>query len=129
MDDWVEVGAVEDVRRARKRVVDVHGTPVVLFWHEEQVYALQNICIHRERELVKGVILKDRVICPGHQWAFNLETGYEEKMCRYQPTFDVRIEDGVVHVASSPRPIAEDAEQPIEQPVEQPATTVWDPAP
>lgn len=129
MDDWVEVGAVEDVRRARKRVVDVHGTPVVLFWHEEQVYALQNICIHRERELVKGVILKDRVICPGHQWAFNLETGYEEKMCRFQPTFDVRIEDGVVHVASSPRPIAEAAEQPIEQPVEQPATTVWDPAP
>ena len=129
MDDWVEVGAVEDVRRARKRLVDVHGTPVVLFWHEEQVYALQNICIHRERELVKGVILKDRVICPGHQWAFNLETGYEEKMCRFQPTFDVRIEDGVVHVASSPRPIAEAAEQPIEQPVEQPATTMWDPAP
>ena len=77
----------------------------MLFWHDEQVYALQNICIHRERELVKGVILKDRIICPGHQWAFNLETGYEEKMCRYQPTFDVRIEDGDVYVAGAARPV------------------------
>jgi nitrite reductase (NADH) small subunit len=125
MDDWVEVGAVEDVRRARKRLVDVHGTPVVLFWHEEQVYALQNICIHRERELVKGVILKDRIICPGHQWAFNLETGYEEKMCRYQPTFDVRVEDGTVYVAGTARPVPDEPEQPAEQP----ATVVHDPSP
>jgi nitrite reductase (NADH) small subunit len=117
VDDWFEVGAVEDVRRARKRVVDVGGTPVVLFWHDGQVYALQNICIHKQRELVKGVILKDRIICPGHQWAFNLETGYEEKMCRYQPTFDVRIEDGVVYVARGPRPVPQEADPPVEQPV------------
>jgi nitrite reductase (NADH) small subunit len=116
VDDWVEVGAVDDVRRARKRVIDVDGTPVVLFWHDDRIYALQNICIHRERELVRGVILTDRIICPGHQWAFNLETGYEEKMCRYQPTFDVRVEDGVVYVASTPRPVPADAAQPVEQP-------------
>ena len=125
MDDWVEAGKVEDVRRARKRLIDVDGTPVVLFWHDERVYALRNICIHRERELVKGVILKDRIICPGHQWAFNLETGYEAKMCRYQPTFDVRIEDGVVYVAGAPRAVPEDAEPPVEQP----ATVVHDPSP
>jgi len=125
VDDWVEVGTVEEVRRARKRLIDVGDTPVVLFWHDEQVYALQNICIHRERELVKGVILKDRIICPGHQWAFNLETGYEEKMCRYQPTFDVRVEDGTVYVAGAARPVPDEPDQPAEQP----ATVVHDPSP
>jgi nitrite reductase (NADH) small subunit len=103
VDDWVEVGAVEAVRRARKRVIDVDGTPVVLFWHADRAFALQNICIHRERELVKGVILNDRIVCPGHQWAFDLETGFEDKVCRWQPTFDVKVDDGVVYVARTPR--------------------------
>ena len=47
-----------------------------------------------QRELVKGTILGDRIVCPGHQWAFNLETGYEAKKCEYQPVFDTRVEDG-----------------------------------
>jgi nitrite reductase (NADH) small subunit len=92
---------LEQLKRARKAVVDVAGTPVVLFWHNERVHALRNICIHKERELVKGVILNDRIVCPGHQWAFNLETGHELKMDRYQPTFDVQIIDGVVCVDPS----------------------------
>jgi nitrite reductase (NADH) small subunit len=84
-------------------VFEHDGTPIVVLAHDGRFYALDNICIHKQRELVKGVILKDRIVCPGHQWSFNLETGYEETMCQYQPTFDVRIADGIVYVDPHPR--------------------------
>lgn len=110
MDNWVAVATLDEIKRARKKVVAVEDTPVVLFWHDERVYALRNICIHRQRELFKGVILRDRIVCPGHQWAFNLETGYEENVCRYQPTYDVKVEDGTVYV----NPDAHNPEVPAE---------------
>jgi nitrite reductase (NADH) small subunit len=105
VEGWVEVGALDDLRRRRKSVVDINGTAVVLFWHDGRVFALNNICIHRQRELVRGVILGERIVCPGHQWAFNLETGYEESMCQFQPTYDVRVDDGVVYVAGAARSV------------------------
>lgn len=105
MQGWIAVTKLSDLKRARKTVVEVGGTQIALFWHDDRVFALQNICIHRQRELGKGVILKDRIVCPGHQWSFDLETGYEAKMRRYQPTFHVMIEDGAVFVDPTARSV------------------------
>jgi nitrite reductase (NADH) small subunit len=95
---WIDVGAAEDVARRRKFVVEYDGTPIVVIAHEGRFYALDNICIHKQRELVKGVILGDRIVCPGHQWAYQLESGWEAKMERCQPTYDIRVNDGRVEV-------------------------------
>ena len=35
-----------------------------------------------------------QVICPGHQWAFDLDDRIEEGQDRCQPTYPVRVEDG-----------------------------------
>ena len=75
----------------------------MVFLHEDHVYALDNICIHKQRELVKGVILNGRIVCPGHQWSFDLETGHEQKMDRYQPCFPAKVEDGTVFVGAEER--------------------------
>ena len=104
---WVEAGTVDEIRRARKRVVDADGTPVVVVWHEDAVYALDDICIHKQRELHKGVILHGRLVCPGHQWAYDLATGYCRERERCQPVHSVRVEDGVVWVNSEAAPIEE----------------------
>jgi nitrite reductase (NADH) small subunit len=95
---WIDVGAAEDVARRRKFVVEYDGTPIVVIAHEGRFYALDNVCIHKQRELVKGVILGDRIVCPGHQWAYQLESGWEAKMERCQPTYDIRVNDGRVEV-------------------------------
>lgn len=98
MSSWLDVGAHDEIVKRRKLVVE-HGDHVLfVFVHDGQVRAFRNICIHKQRELIKGVILNGRIICPGHQWAFELDSGWEAKMERCQPTFDVRIEDGRVLV-------------------------------
>ena len=96
---WVDVGDVAEVVRRKKFVVGEEADAKVVIVHDQCIYALDNVCIHKQRELVKGVVLGDRIVCPGHQWAFRLDTGFEAKMERYQPTYPVRVtDDGRVEV-------------------------------
>jgi nitrite reductase (NADH) small subunit len=95
---WVTVGDAEAVTKAKKVVVDAEGTEVLVLSHDGEFFALANRCIHRDRELVKGVVLNGKLVCPGHQWAFALDTGWESVKEQCQPTFPVRVVDGVVEV-------------------------------
>ena len=88
---WVDVGDLADVVKRKKFVLGEGPDAKVVIVHDQCVYALDNVCIHKQRELAKGVVLGDRIVCPGHQWAFQLATGFEAKMERYQPTYPVRI--------------------------------------
>lgn len=89
---WLDVGSVDEVVRRKKFTVDApDGAVIVVVAHDRTVYAMDNLCIHKQRELVKGVVLGDRLICPGHQWAFDLGTGWEAIKQHCQPTYDVRI--------------------------------------
>lgn len=101
---WVEVGTREELERVRKKVVDAGERQIVVFWHEGAAYALDNVCIHKQRELVRGVILNGRIVCPGHQWAYELGTGYCRERDRCQPTFPVRVDGDVVLVETDPVP-------------------------
>lgn len=109
MPSWIDVESVATLERRRKLVVDVDGRTVALFLVDGEVRALDNTCTHKARELAKGTILGDRIVCPGHQWAFNMETGFEAKKCRYQPVFEARVDEGRILVWSEARSIpAED---------------------
>jgi len=101
--EWVEVASLADLQRRKRAVIDLADRQVAVFWHDGDVHALDNVCIHKQRELSKGVILNGRIVCPGHQWAYDLRTGYEQTMDRYQPCFPAKVEDGVVYVGSEER--------------------------
>jgi nitrite reductase (NADH) small subunit len=100
---WVAVATTKDLGRRRKLRVEVDGVAIALFEAAGQVYAFADTCIHQERSLFKGTLLHGKVICPGHQWQFDLETGYEESQDRCQPTYDVRVKADTVYVSPTPR--------------------------
>ena len=91
---WTDVAGVAELRRRRRIVVPAgEGVgDVLVLLHDGAVHAFDNICIHRQRELVKGTVLNGKLICPGHQWAFELGTGWEAVKEECQPTYAVRIE-------------------------------------
>lgn len=104
MTDWVAVAQLSNLTRYKKIRVDVDGVPVALWMVKSKVYALADTCIHKQRSLSKGVLLNGRIVCPGHQWEFDPGTGYEATQDRYQPTYDVRVDDGgTIFVACRPR--------------------------
>ncbi len=94
MTQWHEVATVSDLEARKKKVVDVGGTPIALFWIKGTVYALHDTCIHEQRSLSKGAVLFGKVVCPGHQWKFDPQTGEPDGQEGCQPTFPVRIGDG-----------------------------------
>ena len=97
--EWVAVGAIAEVAKKRKVVLQSHGHEVLVLAHEGAFYAFRNRCIHKDRELSKGVVLNGKLVCPGHQWAFALDSGYEAVKEQYQPTYPVRVSDDVVEVS------------------------------
>jgi nitrite reductase (NADH) small subunit len=96
--DWVTVARVGDLQAASKMVVDVGGTAVLIIWNDGEPTAMADTCIHRERSLASGTIFNGRVVCPGHQWSFDLETGFCKERDRYQPTFATKVSDDEVLV-------------------------------
>jgi nitrite reductase (NADH) small subunit len=95
---WIVAGEVSTITRARKTVIDVDGYEVLVLAHDGNLHAFQNRCIHKQRELAKGVVLNGKLVCPGHQWAFALDSGWESIKDECQPMFPVRVVEGVVEV-------------------------------
>lgn len=104
---WVSVGTTDEVKKKRKVVVETEsGKRILVIAHKDSFHAMDNLCIHREREMHTGVILKDRLICPGHQWAFDLRTGWEAVKEQGQPVYQVRVNEGIVEVDDESSTIA-----------------------
>jgi len=96
---WTDIGPVDEVTKRKKVVLpDEAGNELVVIAHDGGFYAMLNHCIHKQRELAKGVVLNGRLVCPGHQWAFELDTGWESVKQQCQPTYPVRVHDGIVQV-------------------------------
>jgi nitrite reductase (NADH) small subunit len=100
---WLQVATLDELVKRRKLVVDHDGASILVLAHDGEVYAFDNICIHKQRELAKGVVLNGKLVCPGHQWAFSLDRGWEAVKEQFQPTYDVRVDDGVVWVDTASR--------------------------
>ena len=94
---------IDDLVKRKKLVVGSDDQQVLVVAHDGEFYAFENLCIHRARELSRGVILNGRLVCPGHQWAFALETGWESIKQECQPTYAVRVENDMVQVDLSSR--------------------------
>jgi nitrite reductase (NADH) small subunit len=109
---WHRVATTAELRRARSVVVSAEtsgaSADVVVFWNAGEPVAMANLCVHRERELAKSNIFQGKVICPGHQWAFDTATGYCTEKERTQPVYAVRVDGDEVFVDLG-RPVNADA--------------------
>lgn len=97
-EHWVHLADYSELARRKKMLAVVDDERIALFFVDGEVYALQDVCVHKQRSLSKGTVLHGRVICPGHQWKFDPATGKADDQELCQPTYDVRIDDGRVYV-------------------------------
>jgi nitrite reductase/ring-hydroxylating ferredoxin subunit len=97
-------------------IVDVDGFQIVVFYVGGEYHALADYCIHQGARLSEGKLTgkmevgadgiskeydEDHpcVICPWHEWKFDVETGRNVSDDQYvTPTFDVSVEDEGVYV-------------------------------
>jgi nitrite reductase/ring-hydroxylating ferredoxin subunit len=103
LSEWVEVATIKELTRRKKMLVSVQGEDIALFLVGDDVYALHDTCIHKQRSLTKGTVMRGRVICPGHQWAFDIATGWVDDQEECQPTYEVRVDGETVYVNPTQR--------------------------
>lgn len=102
-NSWVHVAEMKDLARRKRKQVAVAGCPIALFLVDDEVFAVDDICIHQERSLSKGTLLNGQVICPGHQWKFDPRTGEAEDQDGCLATYAVQVtEEGAILVAPDP---------------------------
>ncbi|MFF0729662.1 Rieske (2Fe-2S) protein [Streptomyces sp. NPDC004134] len=113
MAEWTRVAELTDVSRRRKKLVALGEERVALFYAEGEVFAFRDACVHKGKSLARGTVLHGRVVCPGHQWAFDLRTGQADDREECQPRYEVRVADGGVWLrpaalaaAAAPAPAA-----------------------
>jgi nitrite reductase/ring-hydroxylating ferredoxin subunit len=103
LSTWVHVAEMKDLTRRRKKQVVVDGRPVALFLVGDEVFAIDDVCGHKQRSLSKGTVLDGQVICPGHQWKFDPRTGQAEDQELCQVVFAAQVtEDGHVLIDLAP---------------------------
>jgi len=73
---WVEVGTVDDIPRQGARCIVVGDKTVAIFrTSDDQIFALEDKCPHKNGPLSNGIVHDGCVTCPLHNWVISLSTG------------------------------------------------------
>jgi nitrite reductase (NADH) small subunit len=76
MQDWYEVGSLDDIpRRGARCVMSPEGRIAVFRTIDDQVFATEDRCPHKGGPLSQGIVHGTVVTCPLHGMVFSLESG------------------------------------------------------
>ncbi len=80
MGEWVKLcGRDELPREAEAKEFCVRGHTLCVAVLNGKPLALDNVCPHRGGPLAEGTIKHGKIVCPWHQWEFDLATGQATK--------------------------------------------------
>lgn len=101
-DGWYDLGPLSQWPSDRGLYAQCAELALAVFLVEDRIYAVADTCPHAHASLSSGTLQRGCVVCPGHAWMFDLETGQCLDDPRYPArTFPARITRGRVHVQVS----------------------------
>ena len=89
MDNFVPVLDEKELQEGTMKLVSVGCSPVLLIKQSGQIFAIDNRCPHMGCCFSGGTLDDLVIVCPCHEWRFDLRTGeYEEapsiKLTKYE---------------------------------------------
>jgi len=100
IDEAVRVGTLADLRKAGQLLTKVGSVPVVVFWHDDTAYAIEDRCPHLGFPLHQGTVEAGLVTCHWHHARFDLVSGCTLDMWADDARgFTATVRDGEVFVA------------------------------
>lgn len=102
MTEWIEIGTVQAIPRRGARCVTTPAGKIAVFrTQEDQIFAIENRCPHKNGPLSEGIVHGASVTCPLHNWVFDLTTGKalgaDEGQVR---TYAIDVVDGRIFIAA-----------------------------
>lgn len=104
-EGYVDVCGVDEIENNRARIAMIAGDRVAVFKYDGKVSAISNACQHQNGPLGEGRVIDGFITCPWHGYQYCPHNGqspppFTEKV----PTFNVKIVQGRILVASTPNP-------------------------
>jgi nitrite reductase (NADH) small subunit len=92
------LGEVAQIPEGEGRNFEIAGKRVAVFrGRDGRVFATQAECPHRKGPLADGLLGGDTLVCPLHEWRFNLLTGATDNGTCPIEVYDLRLEpDGTM---------------------------------
>lgn len=74
--NWCSIGTIDDIPRRGARCVK-HGEMTIAIFRtaDDQIFALEDKCPHKNGPLSQGIVHDGCVTCPLHNWVISLENG------------------------------------------------------
>ena len=81
------------------KLINFQGLPILFVKQQGKIFVIDNRCPHMGCGFSGGTLNGMCLICPCHDWCFNLETGeYTEDPSMKLKKFDWKINDGKICV-------------------------------
>lgn len=95
-DCWVAIGNVDDIPLAGARVVVSPECRIAVFrTADNQVFALEDRCPHRQGPISQGIVHGKQVTCPLHNLVINLTNGEtDDDGCAPVRTISAQVGEG-----------------------------------
>lgn len=93
------LGNIDSIAPGHGRCFQVNGEEIAVFRQRNgQLFALQNLCPHRQGPLADGIIGDGKVVCPLHGHKFHLSTGAGSEPSECVRTYLVQVRDGEMFI-------------------------------
>ncbi|GIO59668.1 Rieske (2Fe-2S) protein [Paenibacillus cineris] len=101
MNGWIQAGSVEELRNQGPKLIK---GGIVVFYHEDQVHALDNRCPHLGFPLHMGSLCNGILTCHWHHARFDVCSGGTlDPWADDVPVHDLTVHDGLIWVNPSSR--------------------------
>lgn len=100
MSNWIEVAALNDIPPLGARVLETEAGRIAVFrTSDDEVFAINDACPHKQGPLSQGIVAGHTVTCPLHNWKIDLASGQAlapDEGCTN--TYQAKVEDNRVFV-------------------------------
>ena len=96
---WVRAGTLDDLQRRECLVASGEGHNIAVFYHQNEIYAVDNRCPHMGFPLSQGSVEDGILTCHWHHARFDLESGGTfDPWADDVRSFPVEVRDGEIWV-------------------------------
>jgi len=90
---YIHVAHIDDIPLGLTKLVEIDALEIALYNVEGTVYATSNVCPHQGASLADGKLDGEEILCPWHQWCFNVTDGVSPLNPRLKvKTYAVKLE-------------------------------------
>ncbi|GGD38764.1 nitrite reductase [Malaciobacter pacificus] len=97
---WYKITEVESIPSMGSRIVKIGEIEIAIFKTKDgSIFAINNICPHKQGKLSEGLVHENVVTCPLHNWDVDLASGEalgNDSGCTN--VYESKIEDGLVYL-------------------------------